>query len=106
MGYFLHEYRSYLDDFNQKDAYDEGSLGRYEMFLNATAIGAIIAIIGLVALLTNLHEKFGGLAVSRFNILKLINNSWRNDKGNPYLISTLKLKEGARAQFKYSFQRY
>ena len=68
MGYFLNQSRSFLDDNNKKDAYDGGSLGRFEMFLNATAIGAIIAIIGLVALLTNLHERFGGLAVSRFNM--------------------------------------
>ena len=38
----------------------------------------------------------------RNKLLKLINNSWRKDKGNPYLISTLKLEEEARAEFKNS----
>ena len=38
----------------------------------------------------------------KLSILKLINNSWGNDKGNPYLISTLKLEEEAHAQIKNS----
>ena len=68
VGYFLHESLFYLDEYGMEKIYDGGYFGRYEMFLNASAIGAIIALIGLVALLSNLHEKNGGLAVSRFNM--------------------------------------